>query len=411
MTIKSRTALLLAAFLGTTILCAGPAFAADKEPTVSRAVGKQLQAAITALTAGDAKGAVDAIKAAQVLPDLTDFDKYKINEFLAIADNKVGDTAEAETAAVAAADSPVLPDADKSEAYIHALVISMSNKHYTVAIKYGRLFEALGQTDPRVTEELLEAYLDSGDTADTQIYLKKVLDADAAAGRMPDEALLDTQFKLQVQAKDQAGALKTLETLAVNYNETYDWEQLIDVMFGQKGLGYSDVISLGRLLYASPGTVPKDDATIVAETAEHLAYYGDVQTSVNKGAKPVPGLAGKIAADKKGLDGQIAQSGRQGGLFNAKLADVLYGYGRYAEAEAAARIAVAKGGNPGDTAEAPMVLGEALFAQGKYAEAAQVFGGVKGGGPVTARIAEIWHAYAEAKARPAAAAAPATAAH
>jgi hypothetical protein len=95
---------------------------------------------------------------------------------------------------------------------------------------------------------------------------------------------------------------------------------------------------------------------------------------------------------------QIAQQQAQDGTYNAKLAEALYGYGMYRESEAAAKLAIQKGGNP-DPSEAPMVLGQALTAQGKYDDAVVAFGQVKDGGPVTPRIARLWAAHARIKKR------------
>lgn len=401
MTSKSLPAVLLAAILGASALTALPALAKDSGPTLSRDVGKQLQAAVTALNAKDYKTALTDIQAAQAVTDQTDFDKFRVNEFLSIVYNDMGDKAAAEGPALAAADSTVIPDDDKADIYLRALALAEDNKHYDKAVAYGKKFEALGKPDARVTAAMLQSYAELGDDANTKIYLKKVMDATSAAGQKPDEYLLQTEFNLAIKAHNEAGAEKALEELAVNYNEPGDWRQLIDVMFSTRGMRASDIIHLGRLLYASTATVSKDDATLVAQAANQQGFYGDAQTSVSKGAAPIAGLAGKVAQDKKSLGAQIAAGPKQGGQYNAKLAEALYGYGEYAQAETAARAAIAKGG-ASDPSEAPMVLGEALFAQGKYADAAQAFAGVKGG-PATARIAETWQEYAQAKARDAAA--------
>ncbi|MEP6831117.1 MAG: hypothetical protein ABI963_12315, partial [Rhizomicrobium sp.] len=81
----------------------------------------------------------------------------------------------------------------------------------------------------------------------------------------------------------------------------------------------------------------------------------------------------------------------------------------YPEAEAAAKLAVSKGGAL-DSTEGPMVLGQSLLAQNKYDEAIAAFGQVQGGGLATARITRLWVALATIKKNPPAAAAPATAA-
>jgi hypothetical protein len=397
MTSKSLPAVLIAAILGTSALTALPALAKDSTPALSRDVAEHLKPAVDALNAKDYKTALTDIQAAQAVSDQTDFDKFRINEFLSIVYNNMGDKAAAEAPALAAADSTVIPDDDKADIYLRALALAEDNKHYDKAIAYGKKFESLGKPDARVTAAMLQSYVELGDDANTKIYLKKVMDATSAPGQKPDEYLLQTEFNLDIKAHDEAGAEKALEELAVNYNEAGDWQQLIDVLFRQPGLRTQDIVHLGRLLYASTAKVSKDDATLVAQAATVQAYYGDAQTSVAKGATSVAGLAAKAAADKKGLPGQIAAGPQQGGQYNVKLAEALYGYGEYAQAETAARAAIAKGG-ASDPSEAPMVLGEALFAQGKYADAAQAFAGVKGA-PAAARIAEVWQEYAQAKAR------------
>ena len=95
---------------------------------------------------------------------------------------------------------------------------------------------------------------------------------------------------------------------------------------------------------------------------------------------------------------QITQEQAQDSAYNAKLAEALYGYGMYPQAEAAAKLAIQKGGSP-DPSEAPMVLGQALAAEGKYDDAVVAFGQVSGGGPVTPRIARLWADFARIKKR------------
>ena len=83
-------------------------------------------------------------------------------------------------------------------------------------------------------------------------------------------------------------------------------------------------------------------------------------------ASPIP--PPRADADKKTIPAQIAAGPKQNGKYNVKLAEALYSYGMYPEAEAAARAGHHKGGAT-DPTEAPMVLGQALAAQGKYDDA------------------------------------------
>src|SRR6185369_11881424 len=107
---------------------------------------------------------------------------------------------------------------------------------------------------------------------------------------------------------------------------------------------------------------------------------------------------------KQTIPAQIAAGQKANGKYNVKLAEALYSYGMYPEAEAAARLAQQQGGMD-DPSEAPMVLGQALVAQGKYDDAIASFGKVTGGGPATPRTVRLWVDYAKIKKNPPVAAA------
>jgi len=178
------------------------------------------------------------------------------------------------------------------------------------------------------------------------------------------------------------------------YNDKDDWKQIIDVTISTRGVRDVDAVMLGRLLFASGATVSKDDADLIGQTTQKLALYGDAQLAQSKGAT-LQLDAGRIASDKASLPQQITMGQSQNGLFNVKLGEALYGYGMYAEAEAAARLAQTKGG--ADASEVAMLIGMSQAMQGKYADAVATFATVQGGGPVTPRVAELWTAYAKNK--------------
>jgi tetratricopeptide (TPR) repeat protein len=72
-----------------------------------------------------------------------------------------------------------------------------------------------------------------------------------------------------------------------------------------------------------------------------------------------------------------AEKSKSGEQDRCKLGEDYWGYGRFADAEAAARRAMAKGGLK-DPGEGNLLLGATLVAQGKYDEAIQTFGQVNG---------------------------------
>jgi TolA-binding protein len=227
---------------------------------------------------------------------------------------------------------------------------------------------------------------------------KQRIETDKKAGRVPDRNTLQTLLAAQSALKDEAGMADTLEEQAADYNDPSDWAEIIDITFGTKGLRDQDAIWLGRLSFVVGARVPPSNANTVGTIAGQHGFFGDAVAANAHGGQVDPDPGPRADADKKTMPDQIAQQQGQDGAYNAKLAEALYGYGMYPQAEAAARLAVQKGGNP-DPSEAPMVLGQALTAQGKYDDAIVAFGQVSGGGPVTPRIARLWADYAKIKKR------------
>jgi len=227
---------------------------------------------------------------------------------------------------------------------------------------------------------------------------KQRIEADKKAGRVPDRKTLQMLLSAQSQLKDEAGMADTLEEQAADYNDPADWTEIIAITFGTPGLRDQDSIWLGRLLFVVGANISPTDASTVGQIASQHGFFGDAVNAKVHGGQVDPDPTPRADSDKKTMPDQIAQGQAQDGAYNIKLAEALYGYGMYREAEAAAKLAIQKGGNP-DPSEAPMVLGQALTAEGKYDDAVAAFGQVRGGGPVTPRIARLWAAHAKIKKR------------
>jgi TolA-binding protein len=213
-------------------------------------------------------------------------------------------------------------------------------------------------------------------------------------GKVPDRNTLQLLLAAQVALKDEAGMADTLEEEAADYNQPADWTEIIDITFGTPGLRDQDAIWLGRLMFVVDAPVAPNDASMVGAIASQLAFFGDAVNAKAHGGAVDPDPAPRADNDKKTIQQQIAGEPAGDGTYNAKLSEALYSYGLYPEAEAAARLAIQKGGNP-DASEAPMVLGQALTAERKYDDAVAAFGQVSGGGPATPRIARLWGDFAK----------------
>jgi hypothetical protein len=412
MTIKS-TRLLLAAVLlsacATAAIIAQPASAATA--TLSDAVARHLTEAQSAMQKkpADLKAAQDAITAAKGVSVRTDFDNYTIARVELAIDANANDMAGAAAAAVVAADSPAEPDKDKPGNYYAALQLTLVTKQNDQAMKYAKLLQATNTTDPAQLQMINNAYYFGQDFKDAEALAQQRIDADKKAGRVPNRNALQLLLSSQAGLKDEAGAESTLEEEVADYNDPNDWAQLIDVAITSPGIRDLDAVWLGRLLFAVGGTVSKQDADMIGAISSHLTFFGDAVNAKTHGGTVDPDPGPRADADKKTIQQQIAAEGAQPGVYSAKLAEALYSYGMYPETEAAARLAMQKGGDP-DASEAPMVLGQALIAEGKYSDAITAFGQVTGGGPATPRIVRLWTDYAKFKAAPPAAPAPAQAA-
>jgi tetratricopeptide (TPR) repeat protein len=399
MTSNTSRALVAAVFLATSALIALPASAA----TLSDAVARHLMDVQTASKKQDWAAAKAAIAAAAAVSTRTAFDDYTIARMTIAVDANTNDMAGASVAAQAAADSPAQDDKDKASNANVALELTMYTKQYDKAIKYAKYLETTNPTDPKMLSNIANAYYFGNDFASAKAMAQKQIDVDTKAGRVPDHNALMVLMSAAAGLKDEPGAEAALELLVVNYNQPEDWAQMIDIAFGTPGLRDVDAVWLGRLLFLTGAPVSQNTGNMIGSISGHLAFFGDAVNAKAHGAVVDPDPGPRADADKKTISQQIAAEDKQNGTYSAKLAEALYSYGMYPEAEEAANKAITKGGNP-DTSEAPMILGQAQTAQAKYDDALASFGKVTGGGPATARITKLWVDYVTIKKRPPAAA-------
>ncbi len=415
MTKRYARAALVACLLSTAAVFAvtvplSPAIAKSAAGTVSAPVGKLLQPAQAAMTANDFATALGLVKQAQALPDQTPFDTYKINEFLGNIYVHMNDHPNAFAAFAAMADSPALAD-DTPDQQANTLrvagLLATEQKAYDQGIKYDTAYLALPgvKPDPTVLASMSQAYYYKNDFANAETYAHKAVDA-TPAGQAPNEGALQILFGAQLKAKNMDGAIATLEQIVTYYDDPDEWGQLIDASLGTKGIKDFEALHIYRLrLVAKAGGQP-DDYSVPAQLALSIGYpveakaffdAGIAAGKISHGDKGVADADNRAAADHKTIAGFATVAEKGSGELDLKLAETYYGYGRYADAEAAARRALTKGGAKDDPNEANMVLGESLLLQGKAADAAAAFGAVKNASAAMTRAAHLWTLYANRK--------------
>jgi tetratricopeptide (TPR) repeat protein len=402
-----RSALAAAFVAGAALSLSTGAMAADKGQSVSKSLATPLKAAQDAMKANDFAGALAHVKEAQAVPGLTDYDNFVINQFLGNIYIGMKDYKNAETAFVAMASSPDLPQADKANAYSTTIQLAVNNNDWATAIKFGEQLQAIAPLQGPLVEQLAVAYYNSGDKAKALAIAKPQIDADKAAGRPSSEALMQIQLGAQATSNDTAGAMATIEGMVAQHGNPDDWARLIDLTFGSKGLTDIQALNLYRLRIITGATTSVDDYVIMGQVAsinllypvegEMMIEHGVSTGVVKPGDKASAALAQirpKAAKDKASIgEFEKLAIARKTGDYDLKLAETYYGYGRYADAETAVRRAMGKGGVK-DNAEAQMVLGMALAQQGKNADAAAAFAKVSGNANEM-KIAHLWTVYAQ----------------
>jgi tetratricopeptide (TPR) repeat protein len=296
----------------------------------------------------------------------------------------------------------------------NALILAANGKDYPKAISYGQQLDKLNLLDDETSAMVALAYYNTKDIPTAKIYAQKAIDMAKAAGKQPNEVAMQIVMSAQA-ATDQNAALGTLEQIVVSYNRPDDWDQLVGVSLGTKGITNADALNMYRVLYIQGPMKTGDDYTYMGSLAEAQRNFVEARNVWQAGvaAGKISGNAelskarGEAASDEKIIDQAIAAAQKsKKGEDGMQIAQDLWGYGRYADVESIATAAKAKGGIK-DPGEADVLIGMAQIAQGKYDAGIATLGQVAGSAART-RTAHLWVIYAQTKQK-AGAAAPAPA--
>jgi hypothetical protein len=373
-----------------------------------------------ALQAKDFQGAMAKLKEAQGVSDRTDYDNYIINRLMMSTAVGLNDMASAATAAEAAADSTAVPDAEKKDVLHDALQLATVQKQYAKVAQYGQQLAAMNALDYQTTGMLALAYYETNDFTRAQQYAQQSISLAKAAGQPADQNALMIVMSSQVKQNNQAGAEQTLEQMVLQSNSPESWAQLVGASFGAKGMNDATAIYLYRLLILA-GAAKGSDYKEMASALSVLGYPTETRNVLQQAISAGKVSSGEVgatlskarrdAAQDERMLPQIASAAAKSrtGEQDIKLAEDYWGYGRYADAEAAARRAIGKGGLK-TPAEGPLMIGTAQIAQNKYAEGLQTLSQVSGNEAAT-RTAHLWSLYAQAKQGGHSASAPAAPAH
>jgi len=394
-----------------------PAMAAEKAPpgpTVQKAVGVALQAAIAAVQAKDYPTAEAKIAEAKAVSALTDVDQIKIDIVIAYLAVSKGDQPAGLAAYKRIIASPVFtiaqtPD-EQSATLKNTMILGNLAKDWPTSIAAGEKLAASGIMDDAGASNLSIAYYYNKDYAKAAALANKSVAASIAAGKKPELGVLQIVKNSYINAKDMTNARKTLDQIILYYGDADTWAEAVgSTISNTPGIKDTQVMQLYRLAILAGASIEASDYAAVGDQLIKSGYPGEARSALqianSRGIRSaqLDGLLAtaraKASADEKTLAGNDAAGAKSAnGILDTVVALQYYGYGRYAEAATVAQRAIGKGGAK-DPQEPKMVLGMALAADGKYADAVQAFGQV-GGSEAQKAAAHLWTVYAQSKMQP-----------
>lgn len=404
---KSPKRMSRAAFAGLAalvlVLCLpglSPAHAA--EASVGLAVGKPLKEAQDLSKAGKHAEALKKVKAANAISGKTPYESFVIDDFMAFLNVKLKDYAAAAQAAEAALATGEVPAKERPERLKTLVQLNYTVKNYGKAVAFAKQYQQAAGPDAEMQRLVTQAYYLQKDYPNAKVSAKALAASQTAAGRKPDEAILQLWHSSAFYARDKSGQRAALTALVENYPSQAHIGDLLTLVAAD--LGRSDRMSFEvfRLKLAA-GLLKTSDAYIeMAQLAIQLGFPGEAKAVMAKGfAAGV--LGGKNKSREQRLETMAKQQVAQDEPTLAATANtpkaraaLAEAYASYGKADKAITLykdvsSVA----PRDADLIRLHLGQAYLARGDVASANKSFAAV--GDAKLAGLARLWIAVARSK--------------
>jgi hypothetical protein len=368
--------------LGAVVGQQGPAFASEK--TISAAVARPVKDAQDLVKRKDYAGALKKMKEAEAVPAKSPYETFVVDEYLAFIDVQLKNYDEAAQAYEKSLTSPFAAAEDRPRRLKTLVQLNYAAKNKGKAVKFAQLYEQAAGVDPEMQQLVVQALYLQGDYAGAESSAKALVDSDRAAGRQPDETVLNLWLSAAFKRSDAAGRREALTALVENFSSKAYWTDLLNLT--ERDIGGSDRMSLEifRIRLATGLLTSSEDYMEMAQVDIQLGLPGEAQAVMEKGfAAKVLGGANKsrelrllsmaktqAASDSAGLAQTAATPAAK-----AALGEAYASYGKYDKAVALYTQALA--GNPAQADLVRLHLGQALFAKGDVAGAKRALAGVK----------------------------------
>lgn len=256
------------------------------------------------------------------------------------------------------------------------------------------------QDDPRGI--IVESYLKQGQIGATLDYIDTVI----ASGVAPDENWFLRTLQDSYEAGLEAESLRTSTMLVKSFPTTENWMKSLQVINELVELDEQAQLDLLRLMRATGAMTQRNEFVRYIENADPRIMSNEVLAVLAEGLaaehfttgaadnyySEVKAIADvRAPADRRELE-QTVREGQSGAALDASVAgDVLYSLSDFARAETMYLLAAEKGG---DRDTALTRAGMAQVMGGKYAEAVETLGQVRG---ARQTVASLWATWAQEK--------------
>jgi hypothetical protein len=381
-----------------------PAASAPAPPALRPEVANAVNAAQEAGRAGQKDAADAKLREAAAAPALTPYELAVIDRGRGAVALSLKDWDGAIKALDAAVAVNQLAAPDQQQLVELLAKLNYQQKQYPAAVNWIRRYKQGGGADAAVSDLLPQALYLANDFAGAAAELEPGVAADEAAGKPSPEATLRLLASSFIQAKDDAGYLRTLERMALAYPKPEYWAEMASRATKTPGFSERLWLDVYRLRLAAGLLRQADEFVEMANLALQAGYPAEALRVLDRGYALALLGHGKDAdahtklrerADKAAEKDATDLPRSEGSAKAAREGDALVNVGfAWVAAGQATRglplmeAGLAKGNlRRGD--EARLHHGIALWMAGKRDDASKAFAEVKGADG-SAALARVW---------------------
>jgi hypothetical protein len=399
--IRAAAAALLVALWGAAAIADEPA--KPPENSARPEVGKPVQAARDLIQAKKYKDALAKLHEAEVVPNLTPYEKFVIDLTRGSAAQGAGDNDAAIGSFEAVVAANRLPPPDQLRVMGAIAGLRYQAKEYSKAIQWASRYEKEGGNDPAIHEVLTQAYYLSGDYGNAARLIKEQIETEEKADHPPTEDKLLFLASCYLKMNDTAGYTVALEKLVAYHPKKAYWADMIAHV--QRKPNFSDRLELDvlRLQLATGNLAKSEQYMVMAQLSLQAGFPIEAKKTLDQGyAAGVLGKGGDVErqnrlrelANKQAAQDAQALAAGDAEATTAKDGDALVaiGYNYVLNGKAERGLALMEQGlkqgckHPD---EARLHLALAYAQAGQKPRAVQVLQGVRGNDG-TADLARLW---------------------